>query len=425
MDLRYRLNDLPPFKDTFFHGVQWFVLTIPIIVILGKITSDFHVLKAGDPIEYLQRLIFLMGVTMMVQVLVGHGLPLVVGPSAALLVGFMAAGDASKEAVHSAIIVGGGCVFFLGITGAFRYLKVFFTHRVITTMVFLIAFSLLPTVVKLILWSGSPAFLNIIFSLVVIMATAVLHSSLKGVGRSTVIIWVMVGASVCYYFIFPSAKAHAPAPDLLSLTFLSYERYSFTFDPGIFISFFFCFLALTINDVSSVESLNELLHPSHGEKRVSKSLLVTGLANVFSGVLGVIGPVNYSLSPGVISSSRCASRYPLFITAGLIMLLSLSPMAIRIIGYLPPPVVGAILAYLLGAQVQAGIYMWWEGEKEMDFDRGLIVIIPVIVAVVVAFMPPTAFSGLPLSLRPIAENGFVMGIFSCLVLEGFWRWRDR
>jgi xanthine/uracil permease len=59
-----------------------------------------------------------------------------------------------------------------------------------------------------------------------------------------------------------------------------------------------------------MQAVNELLETKDPDKRISKGIFVTGLANVFSGLLGVIGPVNYSMSPGIIISSGCASRFP-------------------------------------------------------------------------------------------------------------------
>ncbi|HOJ51633.1 MAG TPA: solute carrier family 23 protein [Syntrophales bacterium] len=422
MELRYHLDDLPPWKDTFFNGLQWFVVAIPIIVILGKVTSEFHGAPAISSIIYLQRLVFVMGVTMCVQILWGHGLPLVVGPSTALLVGLAGSG-ARPEAAYTAIMAGGGVVFMLGVTGAFRYVRRFFTHRVVVTIIFLIAVSLMPTVIKLIHPSGGHAFFTFLFTLLVIISTVILHGVLRGIARQTVIIWVMVGASIIYYLLFPGGLSVDSAHRMFSLNFFSFGDEPCVFDFGVFVSFFFCFFALTINDVGSVQSVNELLHPQREETRLSRSLTVTGLANIVSGVFGVIGPVNYSLSPGVIASSRCASRYPLLITAGLLVALSLSPGTIMFIGYLPTPVIGAVLAYLLGAQVQMGITMWWEEEREMDFDRGLLVIVPVIVAMISSFLSPSFLSGISPAWRPIAGNGFVWGLISSFVLEGFARWK--
>lgn len=423
MDLSYKLDDKPPLKYVFLYGLQWFVVAIPIIVILGRVTSEFYSFSAQSQTIYMQRLVFIMGITILVQVLLGHGLPMVAGPSSALLVGLTAGLGASTEAAYSAIMVGGGCVFIFGITGAFKYLKQFFTHRIVTTIVFLIAASLLPTVVRLVLWSGKAAFFGLIFSLAVILVTVVLHQWLRGVGRSTVIIWVMMGASLIFYSFFPIPREAGYEPTVFSLAFLWSHYQPFRFDFGVYVSFFFCFFALTANEVGSVQSVIELVDSWQAKNRVSRSLAVTGLANLLSGIFGVLGPVNYSLSPGVISSSRCASRYPLIVTAALLLILSFSPATISRINLLPGPVIGAILAYLIGAQAMAGVDLWRRGKEEIDFDGGLKVTIPVIIAAIVSFVPAHFLMGVPPALRPIVQNGFVCGLLSSFILEGFGRLR--
>ncbi|MCX7981653.1 MAG: purine/pyrimidine permease [Syntrophales bacterium] len=419
MDLKYGLEDRLPLRDAFLNGLQWFVVILPVIVVLGKVTGDFQSLGMGGQVIYMQRLMFMMGIVILAQILVGHGLPLVVGPSAALLVGLISsAGNSSPAAVYSAIMLGGGCVAILGLMGAFRYLKFIFTHRVVNTIIFLIAASLLPLVLRLILSSEGVPFFNLLFALAVIMLTVVLHNLFTGVVRSTVIIWVMMGASLFFFFVYEPLEKIIFTSPFFSPPFTSFKGIPVAFDLGVFVSFFFCFLALVVNDVASVQSVNEFISPAHREARVSRSLLVTGLANLLSGFFGIIGPVNYSLSPGVISSSRCASRFPLFITAGLLVVFSCFPCAIGILNHLPGPIVGAILAYLLGAQVMAGISMWREGNEEMDFDRGLTMAIPVVITIIVSFMPSSVFSDLSPSVRPVAQNGFLMGLLSSVFLEG-------
>jgi xanthine/uracil permease len=176
-------------------------------------------------------------------------------------------------------------------------------------------------------------------------------------------------------------------------------------------------MALSVNDLGSIQSMNELLKPPDMSRRVTRGMIVTGLANMVSGFLGVIGPVNYSLSPGVISSTGCASRFVLLPAAFLLLLLSFSPAVIGFIGNVPPVVIGSVLIYIMCAQIAAGLMVVFESGKAFQFNSGLIIALPLLLGTIIAFLPVEIMNTFPTVLRPILGNGFVVGVFTALVLE--------
>ena len=52
-----------------------------------------------------------------------------------------------------------------------------------------------------------------------------------------------------------------------------------------------------------------------------------------------------------------------------------------------------------------------------DFDGGITVGLPVMLALVVALAPAEATAAIPSLLKPIVGNGFVMGVLFVLLLE--------
>jgi xanthine/uracil permease len=83
----------------------------------------------------------------------------------------------------------------------------------------------------------------------------------------------------------------------------------------------------------------------------------------------------------------------------------------------PSVVVGSAMLYILCAQMAAGIMVLTEDERGAGFNGGLVVGIPLLVAVVVAFMPGEVVAAYPPLIRPVAGNSFVMGVLAVLVLE--------
>jgi hypothetical protein len=56
-------------------------------------------------------------------------------------------------------------------------------------------------------------------------------------------------------------------------------------------------------------------------------------------------------------------------------------------------------------------------ERRLELQDGLVVGMPLLVAVVVAFLPAEAVSTFPALIRPVAGNSFVMGVLAVLFLE--------
>jgi xanthine/uracil permease len=190
-------------------------------------------------------------------------------------------------------------------------------------------------------------------------------------------------------------------------------------DPGVLLSFLICYLALSVNDFGSIQSLNEMLDPDRKDRRINRGLALTGIANLASGFFGVIGPVNYSLSPGVIASTRCASRYPLFPAALFIILFSPFPRLIGFLGCVPSVVIGGVMIYIMASQVSAGLSIFVQDCRQaaISFKSGIIIGMPILLGNLIAFLPAQALERIPLVLHPVLGNGFVVGVISALFLE--------
>jgi len=234
------------------------------------------------------------------------------------------------------------------------------------------------------------------------------------------IIWAMVAGGLLYVVLFPAALADGLFSDApwFSIFFRS-MTFDLSIHPGVLISFMICFIALSINDMGSIQAVNELLEPEDMGSRMTRGIALSGLANIVSGIFGVIGPVNYSLSPGVIVSTRCASRFILFPAAAIIFITAFSPAATGLIGSVPSVVIGAVLAYVMTSQVAAGLIVAFGNVSGEGFqmENGLVIGLSVLVGTIVAFLPEPVLNTLSPVLRPVLGNGFVTGVVSALFLE--------
>ncbi|HBB18019.1 MAG TPA: xanthine permease [Syntrophus sp. (in: bacteria)] len=422
MKYEYELDQRPTLLKSFLFGMQWAAIAISLIIILGKVAGSMHFREPEDLIVYLQKMFFLTGATLFCQVLWGHRLPIICGPATVLLIGIIASQSFEINVIYSSIMVGGLIIALFAVSGIFSYLQRLFTKRVVATVLMLIAFTLAPTILKLVtdLKSGVEPLSNLSFAISLVFVMFLLNRFLAGVWKSTLIIWAMILGSVTYLLLFPGAETRSifAQTDLFS-GFFSRLTFRLSFEPGVLISFIFCFLALSINDLGSIQSMITLLDLKETGKRITRGITVTGLANIAAGFFGVLGTVNFSLSPGVIASTGCASRFALIPASAIIGLLAFFPAAIGIIAYVPSVVIGCVLIYILSSQIAAGLVVAFQGEGKDRFDinGGLAIGLPVLLGTVVAFLPGTVIDTFPLALKPILGNGFVVGVAAALALE--------
>ncbi|MGD0487133.1 MAG: solute carrier family 23 protein [Syntrophorhabdales bacterium] len=419
MDLRYKLDDTPPFGEFVLFGLQWLAISVPGIIVIGKVVGGLHVTDPSAQISYLQKLAFVIGIVLVSQVLLGHRLPLIIGPSTVLLVGMIASAGFDPATMYASIMIGGGLLFLTAVTGLFGRLQKLFTFRVVAVVLLLIAFTLMPTVLGLLIPPGPVLpHQSMSFAFLLILCMFVSQRYLPPVWKSAIIFFAMIAGTCAWVIIFPSSSLHATPRGLPVLSGFFYDfTTSFSVAPGVIVSFLFCFLGLSINDLGSIESVSVLLKLPDMRQRVNRGISLTGLANVASGFFGVIGPVNFSLSPGVILSTGCASRFTLVLTGVLLVLLAFSPAVLGLVESVPPVVMGCVLTYLLTFQIAAGFATIGQEEKGFRLESGIVVGLPVLMGTAVSMLPARILGTFPPVLRPVIGNGFVIGVLVAFILE--------
>lgn len=416
--IRYGINDRPAWGALLLYGLQWLAVTGVSVIIMGKIVASLHFSEPVAQLFYMQKLLFLTAMTLIIQIFFGHRLPLVVGPAVILLVGIISSGNHDFNAIYSSMAIGGMFLTALCASGLFRYVAKLFTSRVVATILILIALTITPTILKLMLTAPSPDQVgrNLLFALVLLLAMIAGDRLLRGVWRSTMLVWALVVGGLAGLVFLPSAGTivHADLPLFSSM--LTHWNIHFVWDLGLVLSFLICFLALAINDLGSIESLGKLLRPSNMERRLTRGMVVTGLSNIIAGFWGVIGLVNFSLTAGIISSNGNASRICFVPAALCLALTSFMPPAIAMIWDIPAVVIGTILLYIMGLQLAAGLMVAF-GSQEFTFHDAMIISVPVMISVLVSFLPTEVIATFPKTLIPVAGNGFVVGTLSVLLLE--------
>ena len=414
MELKYKLNDRPATGQLLLYSLQWFVLAVAVVV-----TSLF--ISTGTPAEkilYAQKVFALMGITTIVQVIWGHKFPIVVGPAAVLLVGIITAlssqgAEPNTNKIYTAIVIGGIAITALSIGRTLERIQKIFTPRIIVVILMLIAFTLSPTIKNLIFPATEAArhSFGLWATIIGIPAMVFAASRLQGVAKSLLVpIFLLIGC-VAYYSIYGgfgeilTSPSHSEGALLLPAV---------EFDASLIIAFIFCYIALLINDIGSIQALGGMLSTDDTKRRCRRGVGVTGLFNIVAGAIGVIGPVNYSMSPGVIASSSCASRYALLPTGVGLIICAAFPKLIAILTAIPNTIIGVVLLYLMGTQLAAAFNMLATNKSTDTFNSALVVGIPIMVALLFCMIP---IDVIPPIIKPLMGNGFVMGVIVVILLE--------
>lgn len=414
MNLKYGIDSRPSVGPLLLYGLQWFVLAIAVVV-----TSLF--IAVGSPAErvlYAQKVFALMGVATIIQALWGHRMPIVVGPAAVLLVGIITALASQGEAVntnkiYTAVMVGGVAVTVLAAARVLSHLQRIFTPRIVIVILMLIAITLGPTIKNLIFPAAEVERHTFALWLTIagVPAMALASHRLRGVLKSIIIPISLLVGCVIYYAIYGGFgevfARYTESEGSLLIPQLE-------FDGSMIVAFLLCYVALLINDVGSIQALGGMLSTLDTDKRCGRGVAITGIMNVVAGGLGIIGPVNYSMSPGVIASSSCASRYALIPAGAALIICAFVPSLIAVMSAIPNTVIGVILLYLMGTQLAAAFNMLITSKSVLSFDDALIIGLPVMVAMLFGAVPMDV---VPAVVRPILGNGFVMGVITVMLLE--------
>ena len=401
------------------YGLQWLVITVPTILILGRVLGVIHFEDAPSQIFYMQKLFALGGVFLIIQILWGHRLPLIIGPASVLLIGIVSSLSFSYSVIYTSVAVGGVFLLFLSLSGLLAKIDFLFTSRIIVVILLLIGFTLAPVILNL-LYENSAGFENFHFWFAILLVTLMLlmNKWFVGAWKSIVVLLGIVIGTVVYLQFKPIELSEAATmSEILSSDKSSFFIFPLEFDFGVITAFIFCYLALLINELGSIQSIGSILDLKDIDKRTQRGVAVTGVSNIFAGLTGVIGLVDFSFSPGIIAATRCASRFVL-IPAGIgLIAISLFPGIISILNQTPSLVIGAIMFYLMVTQLASGFHLMNKQKAVIDFESAIVIGFPVMLAMLISFLPEAVVSSIPLIARPILTNGFVMGVITVIVCE--------
>ncbi|MCD8030904.1 MAG: purine/pyrimidine permease [Bacteroides sp.] len=414
--MKYNLDDKPTHKDMLLYGVQWFTITLPFLIILSGVVSGLHTEDVILQTIYSQKLFMLTGLALIIQVWLGHRLPVLTGPATVLLIGLIGSSNLSVNAVYTAIVLGGTMTVLLSFGKFFEYIQKIFTTRVVAVVLILVAITIMPLAISLSSGTNGSVFFNLMFALCLALLMIFGNLVLKGIYKSQIILLGLFFGTAIYLTIF-GTPVHPSVSGLNGEIIKENLFISPEFNLSAIIAFFFCFLALIVNEFGAIQATATFIHADSIAGRSRRGLRVTGIFNMLSGSLGTIGMVDYSMSPGIIAATQSASRFPLIVAGILLIICAFFPQSLFLFSYIPGVVLGSVLLYVMSTQLASGLQLIGAEKSISDFRSAIIIGFPVMTGIFISFAPPAFAGSMPDVLQPIAGNGFIMGTLMVLVLE--------
>lgn len=283
----------------------------------------------------------------------------------------------------------------------------------------LVAVTFLPTIMKLIIEPGKTGnfLFQILFAYIFIFSIFIFGNFLKGFFKSTFYFWILIIGSIIAHFVLNLNVDRYSGP------IINFKISELLITPelsiGVLIPILICYIALMANEIGSIKSVYEIMEMEGSNTIIKKTLSLSGVINIISGLFGVCGGANYSISTGIILDNQNASKYPVLFGGITVILLSFFPIIIDIMINIPTIVVGCLLLYIMTMQFSAGLFLFTNLNQTVkkSLYGNIIMGFTLLFAAIVSFIPSEYVLSLPPSFQPFLSNGFVMGLIVVMFLE--------
>lgn len=411
-------------------ALQWAVFIIAgSIVAPVAIASLFH-LDPSAAAGFVQRTMFVLGVAGILQVTLGHRLPINEGP-AGLWWGFFVlyAGLSSTlfgsdlktlQALELAMIASGILFILLSGLGLVEKLSKLFTPVVTGIYLLLLIAQLSGAFLQGMMGVGylkegidlRIAGLSLFLVLLSIWFSRRMPAIIQ---QYSILILMLVGWAI--FALFGLAKPVVLSEErIIKLP----EIFAFgmpSWDASMIVTAALVTLLLLTNMIASIRVVEEVLSKLTGEhpkSRYKQAGFVSGVNQLLGGVFSAVGSVPISGAAGFIVTTGIKKRLPFLIGSGLIVLISLVPAIMAVFAALPEPVGYAVIFIVFVKMVGIAFN---EFEKDTSEGKVFIIGISFMVGLGTMFIPPEAFKNIPPIMTSILNNGLILGSITAILTE--------
>lgn len=418
---------------TSLSAIQWMAFIIAGSIVAPIAIADIYHLNPAETTGMVQRTMFVLGVSGLLQALLGHRMPINEGPAglwwgvftiyAGLSTTLFSSKIETLQALEGAMIVSGLVFFLLSLFKLIEKLAQLFTPVVNGTYLLLLIIQLSGSFMKGMMGMGGD--MNQIdlrvasFSLVMVALTFYLsRHRIRWVSQYSILISLSAGWML-YSLLGLGEGLHSYKGPAFALP----EIFAFgkpVFDTGLMVTSVFITFLLITNMLASIRVTGQVLKEKgnvEGELRYRASGFTAGVNQILGGVFSAIGPVPISGAAGFIATTGITKLLPFVISSLLIIAASLLPGSMSFFASLPAPV-GYAVTFVIFANMIAIAFS--EFDREPDKNRSRLVIgISLLAGVGAMFVPGEAFRDVPPALVSLLNNGLILGTLIAVITDQF------
>jgi xanthine/uracil permease len=408
-------------------SIQWaiFILAGSVVAPIA-IGAAFH-LPLPEIAGFLQRSLFVIGIASLLQVFFGHRLPIAEGPAGlwwGVFMIFAGAASAMNVEAHDmlqnlqmGVLISGVCFLLMSTMRMIHRIKTIFTPLVTGTYLFLLIAQLSGPFVKGILGIGyfTPQVDGrvAVSALLTLVFTAGLAKSSYPKLRSFSILYGIIFGWILFALLGITKPIHVaakhwiewPQPLVWGMP---------AFDASVMITAIITALLLLSNLIASIEVVQKVV----GQQTAvdyNRSGFIMGINQILAGIFSTMGFVPMSTSVGFINTTKIKEKLPFMIGSSLILCISFFPSITLFFASLPVPV-GYATTFLAFAHLI--ILALKEYGSVLEEDNKLsIVAASLMVGIGSMFVPVEGLSHLPGYLISLLNNGLILGVLTCIILE--------
>ncbi|MHB8986902.1 MAG: purine/pyrimidine permease [Eubacteriales bacterium] len=431
-DVVTTLKSGPLHVDTILYSLQYLVVGIANCAAVPVVVGTSLGMDSAGVAAFAQRTFFFSGLACLIQAICGHRYPIFEGPAGIWFSTFIVLAGMAEQVgkslsvlctdLETGLIAAGVLSILLGVFRLMPYVRRLFTPVVNGTFLILLALQFSGILTRALLSTGldGASFIALDKTAVFFITsgvTIVLSLKAKSFIQS---IAILIGAAVGWlaallYGLAPSF------PEMLSqhvTVFMTPELFAWgmpTFDPGVTLTALIAGTVVLSNLVASVSGMQDLADHPKTDSAYNKTVVCTGIADIFAGCGSVVGFVPYASSIGFTALTGIFAITPFIIGSALLALFGVIPVVGHFFAAMPITVGYAILFSLFVMILGLGIRDCTRdglGTREM-----VILGISIMVGNGISFLPAQSFAVIPLTLSYFLSNGLIVGVILSMLFE--------
>lgn len=408
-------------------SAQWAVFILANIVVAPLSIGTAFGMSQQETAELLQRTFFVMALTSLLQGVFGHKLPILEGPAGLwwgvflMFAGFVSgSGENANTILRSlelGLLISGFLFLVLGFFRVMNVVKKLFTPLVTGVYLILLVAQLSGSFVNGIFGVGylsKGVDLTVAACAVITLVCTVLLSRSRNRFLSSYSILISLAFGWVLFAVLGIAK---PVHVKIDKWFTLPDVFAWgapSFDAGVVLTSIFTAFLLMANMVASINVITDVM--DHNEKvSYDRSGVVMGINQVLTGVFSAVGGVPMSAAAGFIATTKIKERLPFLIGSAVVLIISLSPVAMSFFASIPVPVGYATVFLSIASLVGLALAQF---KSVLGDERSLFIIsLSLMAGFGTMFVPEEAWSGLPSAVTSILDNGLVVGVLVCILVE--------